>query len=485
MLAGTRFDAIRIVGVTTMMMLATGNRMVAEAATWTEMFIPYNNGNIQPVYSGPYGLDDPKRQHLHLLQTTPQQQQPSSPVFFHAHGNGGDSDLTRDKLDIFVNAGYSIISWESVGLISTPEDVETCWSDFDLVWSWFQANAVQYNFDPEYVVIGGRSRGSICSWPMAHSLKPAIRGYYMNGALPLPDSAWDDENNNNPWVEMVTADSPQAYLAYDPECPKPILQTCEPSPNPNDIHNPRRGQTIVDRYNDLGIAERITLVDGMANDEIGIFDLFPGFAASLVDDDVPTTPPEPTPTQAPAPAHPTATPTPAPPTASPIANPKPICKDNENYRYNDTTKKSCIWIGAVPNRRNNHCKKNKNVQNNCKITCGRCCADDLTRTFKTGKKGSKKERTCTYLSNDTRKFNLCPRKIVNSICAETCGRCCKNTPNFKFVDQTKKERNCNWLLKQKANRRAKYCEHSSVSEGCAGVCMSCTSYIVKASSFFG
>jgi len=274
MVAGARFDAFGV-GITAMIMIIAGR--VAEATTWTKTFVPYNDGDVSSFWEGPYDLTDPRRQHLHLLQTLSTTQRPS-PVFFHAHGNGGDSNLTSDKLDIFVGAGYSVISWESVGKVSTPEDINVCWSDFELVWDWFQANAAKLNLDPDSVVIGGRSRGSICSWPMAHSQKPAIRGLYMNNAL--PDGVWGE---NSHWVEDVTAGSPPAYLAYKPKCPKPIMQDCLPSPNPNDIHNPRHGQTIVDRYTELGMASMITLTDGLTNDDVGIFDLFPEFAASLDD----------------------------------------------------------------------------------------------------------------------------------------------------------------------------------------------------------
>jgi len=252
---------------------------LANDGPWTEMYIPYNNGDASLMGDdGPYDLDDPLRQYLHLLQN-PLLSQPS-PVFFHAHGNGGDADLTADKLEIFVKAGYSVISWESVGEIENGDEIDVCWSDFDLVWDWFEANAVQRNLNPNSVVIGGRSRGSICSWPMAHSQKPAIRGLYMNGAL--PDPVWFE---GSPWLEEVTSGSPPAYLLYKPFCEKPIMQNCKPLPNENDIHNPRNGQKVVDRYTELGMASMIKLTDGLENDGIGIFDLFPAFAASLENDD--------------------------------------------------------------------------------------------------------------------------------------------------------------------------------------------------------
>eukprot|EP00588_Corethron_pennatum_P024473 CAMPEP_0194316200 /NCGR_PEP_ID=MMETSP0171-20130528/13018_1 /TAXON_ID=218684 /ORGANISM="Corethron pennatum, Strain L29A3" /LENGTH=137 /DNA_ID=CAMNT_0039072359 /DNA_START=1 /DNA_END=410 /DNA_ORIENTATION=+ len=133
------------------------------------------------------------------------------------------------------------------------------WSDFELLWEWFQTNAEKYGLDPNSVIIGGRSRGSIASWMMAQSQKSAIRGIYMHNAL--PEGVW--MAGDATWLEPVTSGSPPAYLTYGPECPKPIIQSCTPSPDPKDIHNPLYGQKIVDRYTDLGMAAMITLKDGL------------------------------------------------------------------------------------------------------------------------------------------------------------------------------------------------------------------------------
>ena len=243
------------------------------AATWTEMYVPYNNSSDMDSDSfgdfGRYDLNDPLRQHLHLLQA-PSSDETPTPVYFYAHANGGKaSSIEEHELDIFVHTGYSVISWESVSHLSSLEDVEACWSDFDLVWSWFRDNAVNYGFDSESVVIGGRSRGTVCSWPMAQSSKPQIKGIYMYNAL--PNSVWEEEANNSFWLDSITQESPPAHLVYGPECPKPISEDCDP----NDGHNPRNGQRVVDKYTELGIGSKIELTDGLTNDGIGIYDLFP------------------------------------------------------------------------------------------------------------------------------------------------------------------------------------------------------------------
>lgn len=276
------------VGVTAMIMMIADR--AADATTWTEMYLPYNDTTTGPFGNfGPYWFDDPLRQHLHLLEAPSNESQDPTPVYFYSHAQGGVADsVSSRELDIFVGAGYSVISWESVSTANSLETLETCWSDFELVWQWFQANAAGYNLDPDAAVIGGRSRGSVCSWQMAHSQKSGIRGLYMYNAL--PDGGWDGGDGYAAWVEPVTAGSPPAHLVYGPECPKPIEQNCVPSPNPNDIHNPRHGQTIVDRYTDLGMTAMITLTDGLTNSGTGIYDLFPSFAASLPSDKPVTSP---------------------------------------------------------------------------------------------------------------------------------------------------------------------------------------------------
>jgi len=281
MVIGTSFSAFGA-GITAVMVVTSS---VVEATDWTEKFIPYNMSEAGPPGNGyPYALDDPQRQHLHIFQAPSPNNKPT-PVYFNSHGNSGRaSGVSGDDMDMFANAGYSIISWESVTTIASIEDVDICWSDFNVVWEWFQANAVLRNLDPDSVVIGGRSRGSVCSWPMAHSQKTAIRGLYMYNALPGEITDELSPGEPSPLVEAVTAGSPPAYLAYGPECPKPIMQNCMTSPEPGDIHNPKYGQIIVDRYTELGMASMIQLTDGLHNANMGLFDLFPVFAASLDDE---------------------------------------------------------------------------------------------------------------------------------------------------------------------------------------------------------
>jgi acetyl esterase/lipase len=254
--------------------------IVAPLATaqWTETFVPYVTGT-QPYGEGegPFLRNNPKRQHLHIAQTPSTE---PTPVYFFAHGNGGTAAGSpvagwAPELSIVQAAGYSVISWESVTTLDAPEDTDVCWADAALVFEWFRANAAIYNLDPNKVIIGGRSRGSVCSWSLAQTPDPAIQGMYFYNSL--PDRTWLVPDP--PWKPLVTKDSPPAYLAYGPLCPKPIIaegpQAC--APVPYDGHNPKNGQKIVERYAEVGLSASITLKDGFESLGYGLFDEFPGF----------------------------------------------------------------------------------------------------------------------------------------------------------------------------------------------------------------
>jgi len=175
---------------------------------------------------------------------------------------------------------------------------------------------------------------------------------------------------------------------------------------------------------------------------------------------------------------PTAVPTAADtakPSESPIAPPKAACIDNKKWRYKGEKRKSCIWVSKLELRTENLCKK-PGVKRNCKIVCGTCCGDSKDK-FKIGQKPNQEKKGCNYLKySPERRPNLCPRKDVNSKCAETCGRCCSNIPGFEVVIDSGATKTCRWLAGKPARKR--YCEKSSISTGCARVC-GCADYTVK------
>jgi hypothetical protein len=285
------FRGLSFLAATLLVVAMKASKAEAGAVDWTEMYIPYNEDMYSESFEGilgkpPYSEEDPQRQHLHIYQQPsehPLLDEPS-PVFFFAHANGKTSENFRESgdLETIIASGYSVISWESVTVADSTITSQTCADDFELVWSWFKANADTYNFDPDHVIIGGRSRGTVCSWELAHSGKSAIKGLYMINAL--PNAVWISDAKLGPgyvWDQLIDEHSPPMHLLFMPQCPKPITQGCVPSPLPDDIHNPRNGQTIVDRYHELGIGSKIQLTDGLTNKDIDPYSFFSNFAASL------------------------------------------------------------------------------------------------------------------------------------------------------------------------------------------------------------
>ena len=190
-----------------------------------------------------------------------------TPVYLFAHENGGSADRFSSKsMDLITGAGYALVSWESIPSISTTAHVDIGSADAQLAYDWVRANAATYNFDPEIIVVGGRSRGSVLSWRLGHSGRQAIAGLYFYNAL--PNGAWAFPDILNPLVD-VTADSPPLYFAYGP------------APDDGDSHNPVNVYPVVYRYADFGMPGWVNLSHSMTAAKLDPFHFFPDFVASL------------------------------------------------------------------------------------------------------------------------------------------------------------------------------------------------------------
>jgi predicted esterase len=168
----TRLSAISGALVASVMTMLMSGPVLAEEenVVWDHMDVPY-------------GVDDPGRQFLniYLANTTE-----PAPVYLFSHDNSKTAyDFLQNDADNVHDQGYTLVSWESiVQLNSNPQSLLTAWSDAQVAFDWVRANAAAYNMDPDRIVIAGRSRGSIASWPLAHSGHAAIQGIYMYNALP-------------------------------------------------------------------------------------------------------------------------------------------------------------------------------------------------------------------------------------------------------------------------------------------------------------
>lgn len=222
-----------------------------------------------------YGAEDPSRQWLNIRLANDQTE--PSPVYLFAHGNGGSADgMSLKQLNTIGSEGYTTISWESIPTLESEADVLTAVADAEVMFDWVLANAATYNMDPDHIVVGGRSRGSIISWQLAHSNHPSIKGIYMYNALPR--GAWQGEYTPD---DDVNPDSPIAYLVYGPDF------------DDDDGHNPTYADPVIARYDDLDIGDRMTRYVDMWGDfqndqgrwtnDGELMHYFPQFVATLED----------------------------------------------------------------------------------------------------------------------------------------------------------------------------------------------------------
>lgn len=179
-----------------------------------------------------------------------------TPVYFDAHGNGGNTSMPISIVDSLKYHGISIVAWESLTTINNTSDILTGWADAELMFSWVKAHAATYNFDTTNFIIGGSSRGTILSWKYVQRPNPNNKGLYMYNALP---SVWGDSLVWWP-PNDVKVSAPPIFFVYleAPGCS--TLPTSDPNFN---IHDPNNGYKIMAKYNSLGIGDRDTLIHSL------------------------------------------------------------------------------------------------------------------------------------------------------------------------------------------------------------------------------
>lgn len=173
-----------------------------------------------------------------------------APVYLWGHPNSDGkklpsaADISGAMVDKLNAEGIAVVSWESVPQVKTPEDVAICENDLENVYLWLKQNAARYNLDMNNLFIGGMSRGTVVSWKFANEVPGRVRGiFYTQG---LPKGAWADGKERP--LQYVTRQSPPVMFVY------------RDAMNTTDGHSPRFGQRIVDRYAQLGIGDRASLL---------------------------------------------------------------------------------------------------------------------------------------------------------------------------------------------------------------------------------
>lgn len=176
-----------------------------------------------------------------------------TPVVIWAHANGRSpsaNDFPDDVWQQLKAAGISLISWESVPQIVSANDVTTCEKDFLNILQWVKENASKYNLDTSNVIISGRSRGSIVSFAGINKSPMGIKGAYFVQAL--PNGGWKLKD----FREDISVYSPNMVLAY------------ADSPETTDGHTPKNGMKIKERYDSLGIGNKIKVYDTLGMDSL-------------------------------------------------------------------------------------------------------------------------------------------------------------------------------------------------------------------------
>ena len=176
-----------------------------------------------------------------------------TPVLVWAHANGKDpsaNDFPNSLWQELKQGGVSVISWESIPNIASAGHIIIGEEDFLKVMEWIKTNASKYNLDVNKIIISGRSRGSIISFPGTNQLFKEIKGAYFVQAL--PKGGWMGKDFRND----VTVNSPKLVLAY------------ADSPDTKDGHTPLNGMKIEARYDSLGIGDRINIYHSLGKDNL-------------------------------------------------------------------------------------------------------------------------------------------------------------------------------------------------------------------------
>ena len=189
--------------------------------------------------------------------------------------------MDEKELHAIANEGYATVSWESIPTINGADEAAIGIADAHIMFDWIITNADTYNLDPNHIVVGGRSRGSIISWQLAHSNHPSIKGIYMYNAL--PQAAWQDVGTWSP-VDEITIDSPITYLVYGPDF------------DDDDGHNPVYVEPVLAHFEELDISDKITRYVDMWGDfrnengswtnDSQIMHYFPEFVTNINETDI-------------------------------------------------------------------------------------------------------------------------------------------------------------------------------------------------------
>ena len=161
-----------------------------------------------------------------------------TPVYIWGHAKGQTYKRIPTKaLSLCNKAGFSFFSIEANDTDNSGSQDISEKEPWLKMLDFVKANATKYNIDTRNIFIGGRSLGSMGSFPAAMERWKEVRGVYSMQALPrggkLP-------------AALVHKNSPPSYLIY------------RSAPGSNN-HDPRNGLMVQDAYKEKGIGDRISI----------------------------------------------------------------------------------------------------------------------------------------------------------------------------------------------------------------------------------
>lgn len=201
-----------------------------------------------------YANDDP-RQYLVVFTTGLSRK---CPVYLWAHTNSWDpvnhpqlaEQVSTDILDPLLKRGIAVVSWESVNQVETNTHIKTCEADMKLVYAWMKEHADEYLLNLDSLYVGGGSRGSIVSWRFIHENPELVKGGWFAEALPYPAGTSPDI------ILPITNASPYVRLTYK------YNQSTHPA---EEIHHPKYGWKVYRKYQELGIENKIEVLEDMGD----------------------------------------------------------------------------------------------------------------------------------------------------------------------------------------------------------------------------
>ena len=185
------------------------------------------------------------------------------PIVIWAHQGGGHPNNFQDEaLDLNLIDVHAL-SWGSRSKESytTQDQIDALAKG---VLDWVIANAEEYRIDTDQIIISGQSRGSGYSWHLAYNDDPypGIKGVYMANGLGQKVSESLDLTGN------ITPDSPPIFFTWK-----------EGAGLNGDSHTQDGANAVIDKYDDLGISDRVL---GYELDNNDLYQYLPNFAANVL-----------------------------------------------------------------------------------------------------------------------------------------------------------------------------------------------------------